>query len=94
MTTVAHTLHRALTESPSPQKFFDALADADAHLDKVSELGYLASFAPPPIYFGQCVCGSVFEIRPSDGRVDLTGDDYESIRDWDDLHSYCQDGDL
>ncbi|EIC70409.1 hypothetical protein [Mycobacteroides abscessus] len=88
----ADILHRALTEAPSAQKFFDALTAADGYVAKVDELGYLASFAPPPIYYGQCVCGSVFEIRPSDGRVDLTGDDCESIRDWDDLHSYCQDG--
>lgn len=88
----ADTLQCALTGAPSAGKFFDALTAADEHLEHVSELGYLASFAPTPIYFGQCVCGSVFEIRPSDGRVDLTGDDYESIRDWDDLHNYCQDG--
>lgn len=87
----ANVLHRALTEAQSAQKFFDALTAADDHVAKVDELGYLASFAPPPIFHGQCVCGSVFEIRPSDGEP-LDADDHEAIRDWQDVHLYCQDG--
>lgn len=89
--TVAHNLHRALTTAPTSQRFFDALAAADEHLAKVDELGYLASFAPPPRHYAQCVCGSVFEIRT---ELELTEDDYEAIRDWQDVHLYCEGGDL
>ncbi|WP_104182751.1 hypothetical protein [Mycobacterium avium] len=43
----------------------------------------------PPSYYAQCVCGSVMEVYG-----DVTDEDRDAIRDWDDLHAYCQQDDL
>ncbi|OIN80201.1 hypothetical protein [Mycobacterium malmoense] len=67
------------------------LGAADTARDKLQDAQFLASFAPDPIYYAQCVCGSVAEIRPSDGRTDLTSEDRAFIADWDDAHAYCED---
>jgi len=60
---------------------------ADALRDELQNAHYLASFAPDPIYYAHCYCGSVFEIR-RDGE--LNADDHDAIRDWDDAHAYCE----
>lgn len=56
-----------------PAKFFDALAQADAHLAKHQDLEVAASFAPPVRSAGHCVCGSVIECR--DNQLDVTAEE-------------------
>jgi hypothetical protein len=65
------------------------LDTADAAADKLSDAQYLASFAPPAVYYARCACGSVFEVRASE----VTDEDREAIADWNLAHDYCG-GDL
>lgn len=57
---------------------------ADAAHRQLEDAEYRASFAPPPTYYAQCVCGAVMQIHG-----DLVDEDYDAIRDFDDAHSYC-----
>lgn len=57
---------------------------ADKAHSQIEDAEYRASFAPPPTYYAQCVCGAVMEIRG-----DLVDEDYDAIRDFDDAHFEC-----
>lgn len=56
-----------------PSKFFQALDEADQHLRDVERLEWEASFAPPVITGGRCICGSIFEARSS--QIELTAEE-------------------
>jgi len=60
----------------------DAADKVRAELDWAN---HQASFAPPPEYYAQCVCGSVMQVM---GELD--GDDYIAIEDWNAQHAECQ----
>jgi hypothetical protein len=72
MTAVLDRLDAALTARPATM-FFGALTAADEYIRRCDDLGWTASFAPPVVSCGVCLCGSVFEARSS--QIDATDDE-------------------
>ncbi|ANW63977.1 hypothetical protein BCA37_10555 [Mycobacterium sp. djl-10] len=72
MTAVLDRIGDALTARPATV-LFDAMAAADEHIREHERAVWTATFAPPVVSGGGCVCGSVLEIR--DSRVNATDDE-------------------
>jgi hypothetical protein len=59
--------------------FFDALTQADKAIELTERLDWIASFAPTPIMYGGCPCGSEFEVRREPIR--LNDDERSAVAD-------------